>query len=90
MYAIYVYLLNGNDEVWKKNIQDSKESSMYEYYFGRLLMGSDANINSMIDKFDNEIRKYENIGIKDAYKMEKELYTAMVLKTITKNGKEGI
>lgn len=90
VYAIYVYLLNGNDEVWKKNIQDSKESSMYEYYFGRLLMGSDANINSMIDKFDNEIRKYENIGIKDAYKMEKELYTAMVRKTITKNGKEEI
>ena len=89
MYAIYVYLLNGNDEVWKNNIQDIKELPMYEYYFGKLLLESDANINSMIDKLDNEIHKYENIGIKDAYQLEKELYTTMVRRTITKR-KEGI
>ena len=51
-------------------------------------MESDTSINSMIDRFDNEICKYENIGIQDAYQLEKELYTAMVRKTITKR-KEG-
>lgn len=88
VYAIYVYLLTGNDDVWKNSIKDAKESSMYEYCFGRLLMESNANINSMIDKFDNEIHKYENIGIQDAYQLEKELYTAMVRKTITKRKEE--
>lgn len=89
MYAIYVYLLDGNDEVWKNNIQNIKELPIYEFYFGKLLLESDANINIMIDKLDNEIHKYENIGIKDAYQLEKELYTTMVRKTITKR-KEGI
>ncbi|MCI9127572.1 MAG: hypothetical protein HFG28_10305 [Eubacterium sp.] len=90
VYAIYVYFLTGNDEVWRNNIQDVKEPYMYEYCFGRLLIESDVDINLMIDQFDNEIHKYENIGIKDAYKLEKELYTAMVRRTITKNRKERI
>ncbi len=74
MYAIYVYLLTGNDDVWLNSINHTDPPSSYEYYFGKILIEGDSNINIMIERFDEELCKFQDIGIKDAYKLEKELY----------------
>ena len=89
MYGIYVYLLNGNDDVWRNNIRDIKVKDTYEYYFGKILIEDQKDINLMMEKIHAELCKFRSIGIKDAYKVESELYIAMAKNTIARSGKEG-
>ncbi len=90
MYAIYVYLLNGNDDEWRKHIKDIQPFSSYEYYFGKILIERDNNLDLMMEKMEEEVHKFRSIGVKEAYKLERKLYAAMAQNVIAGSGKEGI
>lgn len=90
LFAIYTRLLKKEIDFSVYELLDkSSKSITYEQFFLEVLMGREKDSGKLSEKLDEEIEKYEAIGIKDAYALEKKLYKAMSKEIIGHNNIKG-
>lgn len=83
LFGIYTWLATGENYLANEKWNDRNQGKLsYENVFFQILSGKEKSIDKLLEQFKSVTMKFEAIGIKEPYKLEKELYVAKAKKVI--------